>query len=477
VYSLDSKSVLRGGYGLYWSPWNYPGPSPTFYGAIGYSNSTSSPQTTGIPTVTLTNPFPNGLVAPSGNNLGLLAGAGTNINFVDQSRTAPRVQQYSVDFQRELVADMAITVSYVGARGDHLPLGGANTDTQININQLDPKYLALGSAVLNQSVPNPFYGNPAFAGTALGNNTTTTRGQLLRPFPQFTNVLMRQVSEGVNRYNAAVVELSKRMSHGWGGRFSYTYSVLKDNQIGEANFYTNNGVGAAMNNYNYDSTMPACGGEMSRLDKYSQRCFDPLVDYTYSSLDTPHRIIVAPIVQLPFGRGRWIGGKSDWSNYLVGGWVAAAVFTWQSGFPIGVSQSNSSSNLLGNGQRPNLTGVDMSTPGDWPGRVASADHPSAPWLNPAAFTSAPAGTWGNAPRVETDVRTPIQTETDLSVAKNVSFNNGKQFQVKIEVINLFNRVQLRGSQMNTTQGNSAFGTIVSQGGFMRTTQVMFRYSW
>ena len=75
------------------------------------------------------------------------------------------------------------------------------------------------------------------------------------------------------------------------------------------------------------------------------------------------------------------------------------------------------------------------------------------------------------------MRTPIQTETDLSVSKNVGLSGGKQVQVKIEVINLFNRVQLRGNQMNTTQGNSAFGTIVSQGGFMRTTQVMFRYSW
>jgi hypothetical protein len=75
------------------------------------------------------------------------------------------------------------------------------------------------------------------------------------------------------------------------------------------------------------------------------------------------------------------------------------------------------------------------------------------------------------------VRTPIQTETDLSVSKNVNLSSGKQFQIKIEVINLFNRVQLRGNQMNTTQGDSAFGTIVSQGGFMRTTQVMFRYSW
>jgi len=154
------------------------------------------------------------------------------------------------------------------------------------------------------------------------------------------------------------------------------------------------------------------------------------------------------------------------------------VFTWQSGFPIGVSQSASNSNLLGNAQRPNLvSGVDTSTTGDWPDRVASADHPSAAWLNSAAFATAGAGIFGNAPRSIVSTRTPIQTETDVSFAKNVSLSGGKQAQIKIEIVNLFNRVQLRGNQMNTVQGNSAFGTIVSQGGFMRLTQVMFRYSW
>src|SRR5207249_4545535 len=41
VYSLNAKTVVRGGYGLYWSPWNYPAPNPASYGAIGFSNSTS----------------------------------------------------------------------------------------------------------------------------------------------------------------------------------------------------------------------------------------------------------------------------------------------------------------------------------------------------------------------------------------------------------------------------------------------------
>ena len=54
------------------------------------------------------------------------------------------MQQYSADLQRELPDAMAVTVSYIGARGDHLPLGGT-VDTVVNINQLDPKYLALGA--------------------------------------------------------------------------------------------------------------------------------------------------------------------------------------------------------------------------------------------------------------------------------------------------------------------------------------------
>jgi hypothetical protein len=116
VYSITSKTVVRGGYGMYWAPWNYPAPSPASYGAIGFSNSTSTPQSSVTPNVSLANPFPAGLVKPSGSSLGLLAGAGTNINFIDETRKAPRVQQFTVDLQRELANDMSITFSYVGAR-------------------------------------------------------------------------------------------------------------------------------------------------------------------------------------------------------------------------------------------------------------------------------------------------------------------------------------------------------------------------
>src|SRR5262249_21876423 len=161
VYSLDTKTVVRGGYGLYWAPWNYPAPSTSSsnYGQVGYTQNTVLSQTPINPTVSIDNPYPNGVIQPSGNNRGALSGVGTFVSFVDQNRTAPRVQQFSVDVQRERGGGFAMTASYVGARGDHLPVGGSN-DEAINLNQLDPRFLALGSAALTAPLPNPFQGNP-----------------------------------------------------------------------------------------------------------------------------------------------------------------------------------------------------------------------------------------------------------------------------------------------------------------------------
>ena len=99
-----------------------------------------------------------------------------------------------------------------------------------------------------------------------------------------------------------MIEWSKRPTQGgFGGRVSYTYSVLKDNQIGETNFYTNNGNGVPLNNYNYIASMPACTTTNLR------RVLQPAGEYGYGVLDVPHRVIIAPIWQLPFGKDRrWV---------------------------------------------------------------------------------------------------------------------------------------------------------------------------
>jgi hypothetical protein len=472
VYSIDAKTVVRGGYGLFWAPYNYPTPDTTAnnYGQDGFTNNTILSQTFGANPVTLTNPFPTGIQQPSGSSLGALTNLDSNIGFVDQNRRAPRVQQYSVDVQRELPGAMAITVSYVGSRGDHLGLGGTG-DASININQLDPKYLALGSAALDQQLPNPFFGNPNVP-RSLSTPATLSRARLLRPFPQYNQVNAYQITEGSSRYNAAVVEWSKRVTGGWGGRVSYTYSVLKDNQFGEGNFYTAVSPGLPINNYNYLTSAPACAAGQ----QFTTACYDPSSEYGYGILDVPHRVIIAPVVELPFGQGKkWATGRL--ADLLVGGWTLSAAVNLQSGFPINVQQ-NAESRLGGaNANRPNLSGQPFDTPGSYEDRLASTDHPNATWVSPAAFTLAPTGTFGNAPRTITDVRTPPQYNTDAVIIKNFRLAGTHSAQVKIEMLNLFNRVNVRAIQGANNFSNSNFGQTNIQAGFMRITQIMFRYSF
>jgi hypothetical protein len=461
AYSLNSKTVVRGGYGLYWAPFNYPAPSGSDpnYGHVGVAQNTVLVQTSPTPTTTLTNPFPNGLVPPLGNSLGTLTGVGTNITYIDQNSSAPRVQQYSIDVQRELGGSQSITVSYLGSRGDDLSLGGSN-DYGLNVNQLDPRYMSLGTA-LNDRLPNPFFGN-ANAGP-LASQATLSRAQLLRPYPQFGNINSRFILEGKSRYNAGVIEWAKRMTNGWGGRVSYTYSVLKDNLVGEGNFYgpyTTAGPGT-LNAHQYIEGSPY---------------FNPDADYTYSLLDVPHRFILAPIVELPFGKGKRFANSSDTADRILGGWTVSAAINMQSGFPLAVVQSDNTG-TLGGTQRPNLvSGADLSTSGSYEDRLASADHPTAAWLNPAAFAAAAPFTFGNAPRTLTDQRSPNQYNVDAVVMKNIRFGS-KTFQAKLEALNLLNRVSVRAIRGANTFGNSNFGRTTLQAGFMRIMQFTFRFSF
>ena len=70
VFKIDDDTVLRGGYGMFWAPWNYSAVTST-----GYSQTTSLTQNNNVPITTIDNPFPNGLLQPTGNSLGLASGA------------------------------------------------------------------------------------------------------------------------------------------------------------------------------------------------------------------------------------------------------------------------------------------------------------------------------------------------------------------------------------------------------------------
>jgi len=76
----------------------------------------------------------------------------------------------------------------------------------------------------------------------------------------------------------------------------------------------------------------------------------------------------------------------------------------------------------------------------------------------------------------TALRGPTQKNVDASFVKTLRGGESKTVQVKVEMLNLFNRVTVRAAGANTV-GNTNFGQIINQAGFMRITQIMFRYSF
>ena len=441
AWSLSSADVVRGGYGFYWAPMQFSGVGETAMGRLGYSATTTYLASTDgnrTPANSLNNPFPTGITAPQGNSIGLATGAGGVIDFVDQNSRAGQVQQYSVDYTRELAGGIAVSIGYSGSRSDHMPVGGT-VDATININQIDPKYLSLGSALLDL-VPNPFAGNAAFGN--LANSSTITRGQLLRPFPQFDNVLAHRVTDARTRYNALTLRFDKRLRNNWGVNANYTFSRLLDNQFGESNTYSNRNQ-AALDNYDLEG------------------------EWGYSLLDVPHRVNVNGTFIVPVGAGhKWLTGGLG--NALLGGWSVTAAGRFQNGFPVSVWQSSNNSGLLGSSQRPNIVdGAPLATSGSLEERLTN-------WINPAAFMAAPAFTFGNAARTLPELRTPGQRNVDLSVQKTQTFS-GRTVAVRADVLNLFDNPLF--TTLQSQFGTPTFGQLTAVGGFARSVQLQVRFGW
>jgi trimeric autotransporter adhesin len=432
AWSVDPKTVFRGGYGLFWAPLQYgTGRS------IGFSETTFVEHADRlIPSVTLDNPFPRGLRQPAGNSGGLLTGVSQQVSFVSPDAEAGYVHQFAADLQREITSTMAVTLGYTGSRGEDLDYG------VININQLHPDVVAQWGSRLQDRVSNPFFGIPEAA--AFATSSTISRAQLLRPFPHFGNLLEDGRGGARSRYHAVTVKLDRRMAGGFGGRFHYTWSRLDTDQFQETSIYTT--------------------GRQSR----PLNAYDLAAEYSRSLLDVPHRVVLSPIVQLPFGEGRrW--ATSGLAERLLGGWTMSLVALYESGSPHNIVQSSDNTGSFGGVQRPNWTGTDPKTPGDVYERLNN-------YINPAAYQAAPAFTFGTGPRTDPRIRTPFRQNYDVALVKDTRIVRSVRGQIRLEVLNLTNTPKFRDGG-ESRFGLGAFGTITRQGGFSRLTQIMFRTRW
>jgi len=154
--------------------------------------------------------------------------------------------------------------------------------------------------------------------------------------------------------------------------------VLKDNpESAESNFFSSNGSGAPLNNYNYVAGLPAC-----TTTNYAARATTRWRTMAYGILDVPHRMIIQPIVQLPFGEGRRVGEEAGSRTCSpAAGRLRDLSWCRRRAFRSEIDRADNTG-LLGGVQRPNLVpGVDRAPPAQLEDRqLRSADQSDATWL-------------------------------------------------------------------------------------------------
>lgn len=424
-YQIDPRTVVRAGYSHIYGPSNQ-GAQGTV-GPFGFR--TENLWVTTIDGITplnlLRNPYPNGFRPSPGSSEGLLTQAGANLQAPLQDTPSPWTIQYNVNVQRELPWGAFVEVAYVGTRGYDLSRAG---ESGLSLNQLDPQYMSLGSQ-LNQQVPNPFYG---IVNNGVLTQPTVSRAQLLRPYPQFTEIVPLYSSGAKSRYNALQITGRKRMSAGLMLEGSYTFA--KAEEIGMSH----------QNSYDIDAS------------------------WALASYDIAHRFVVSYLYELPFGRGRrYFHGASGLVNALVGGWQFNGITTIQSGTPLSITASNTAG-IQNPRTQPNNNGGDPRLDGSAQSRLGK-------WFDTSAYSQPAAFTFGNEPIFSPVLRAHNVRNFDLSVFKNLDLTATMRVQVRVEALNAFNRVQFSGP--NTSVTSSSFGVVSGQANAPRQLQVGVKLLW
>ena len=445
---LSKKSVLRGGWRLNWSPRIMEGVQQ--YGFSQTTNIVVTPDDGLTFPYNLSNPV-GVVIEPVGAAIGFAARLGQNMSYLPLDRKYPRFHQFSAEYQRELPGAWVVRAAYTGSRGTNIKVDGEN------LNALPREYRSTSAwrdedmntrnSFLTQQVTNPFRG--LTPGGAI-NGTTISRRQLLLPYPQFLSPMTFETYGGRARYDSFQFRVDKRFSANVSFAASYTFSV----------------------NHQW----------VDRLNE-----IDTELQKRISNNDRPHRFTMNGIWRLPVGqRQRWnparrndvLGKVSGWA---LGGWQLGSIFLWQPGGPLALG------NIYFNGDLGSLEahyGADVlgkqifDTSGfyfhDAAVQTNGVDDPVKQRTDPRIQL---VNNIRTLPTRITNLRENNIINMDLSMGKRILVGERNEFQLRAEVVNVWNRIQFANPEMNPQSAN--FGRITSstQQSIPRQIQFGIRYQF
>jgi hypothetical protein len=426
AYQPDSKTVIRAGYGHYFGPSRQAAAGTV--GPFGFRvEYLWVPSADGglTPFNRLSNPYPEGFRDVPGAADGLLTQAGANLQAFLQDSPSPWNMVWNFTVQRELPGGMLLETAYLGNRGLYLH---RSTEGGMDINQLDPRHMALGSQ-LNQSVDNPFFG---VVNNGIHLSSRVSRAQLLRPYPQFTSIVPLYDAGSNSIYHSWQNTLKKRLSAGLVFEGSYTWSKLIDTNVNHQDTYN---VAASR---------------------------------ALSDADIAHRFVMGTVYDLPFGRGRRFGtDASRIAQAILGGWQVNGIISYQSGVPLRLT-ANNTAGILGTMTLPNNNGQSGRLTGRVQDRLDRYFDTSA-FSQPAPFT------FGNHSVYSPDIRSDGTANWDLSVFKEFGITEKLKTQFRAEFFNAFNTPQFGNPNLSVT--SSSFGRVTSQANDSRQVQFGLKFLW
>jgi hypothetical protein len=463
AYSLNSKTVVRGGYGFYYAPllYNEFGRG----GQAGFSVQGGANINFGYDAFIRLSSYPV-LPRPDPNSQFI----GADVEGFDRFFKNGRTAQYSLNVERELPAKFVVSLGYVGSKGTRLRSAFSP------VNAIPFEALKLGFPFLNQPLADVTSAQRAYAqsvGVTLPANNNAvfpgfggTVAQALKPFPQYGRITEHMESQGQSFYNSFRADLNRRFAQGIQAGVSYTFAKLLTDAAED--LFGNS---------------PISGVVQNPYDRASLRTPSPNI--------VPHSLVVNFLAELPFGKGKRYLNGGGFSDRLFGGWQVSGVLRYRNGpmlVPFITEGARDFLDLIGFGGnlRPNITGQKFYT--DIP-----AGGLSYRYLNRAAFSiplayrnfdvpdiGSPAYTayyanplrfFGNAAPTYSDLRAqPFYTE-DFNILKKTRLTETTTFEIRVDFINAFNRGRFQLADVDVRQTNSNFGISTRAGDFYQPRHI------